>query len=362
MNCRCWFLLFKYWGVVVCDRDLCSPVSLAAFLLSRKQDYSRLHITMSVHNSDRVGPAPLKNLNAFNLPKLKKFPARAEAKAVGSSTAEGAENRNSAALFNPPADAASPVAEQTSSQVPAVKPTTVRKSKRQAKSRPSEITVYYDAVQSPDEVGTVSKQKPRQARAAKVPSKQVAAAPVQSSLPAAVDVVADTHHFDTQPEPMDAEDEPLSLNMLEEVQPAVADAHKASRRSRQQIDLLSEDDAAAEGAATTATRRRSRNSDKDSSEPAAPSGRQAGADQQQQQPAKAAEGFRDGQEIFKYMQQLAENAEQLLPQDDEQEQKKRGRGRAKKDLRLVDALHQSWKGKVGYCMPGAVSQCGVSMQ
>jgi hypothetical protein len=45
------------------------------------------------------------------------------------------------------------------------------------------------------------------------------------------------------------------------------------------------------------------------------------------------------------MQALAEDAAELLPQ--EQEQKKRGRGRAKKDLRLVDALHQCWQGKVG---------------
>ncbi|WIA22859.1 hypothetical protein OEZ86_009805 [Tetradesmus obliquus] len=46
------------------------------------------------------------------------------------------------------------------------------------------------------------------------------------------------------------------------------------------------------------------------------------------------------------MQALAEDAAELLPQ--EQEQKKRGRGRAKKDLRLVDALHQCWQGKSYY--------------
>jgi hypothetical protein len=47
------------------------------------------------------------------------------------------------------------------------------------------------------------------------------------------------------------------------------------------------------------------------------------------------------------MKQLAEDAAGLLPQDDADGGKRRGRGRPKKDLRLVDALHQSWQGKVG---------------
>jgi hypothetical protein len=46
------------------------------------------------------------------------------------------------------------------------------------------------------------------------------------------------------------------------------------------------------------------------------------------------------------MKQLAENAGELLPQDEADGGKKRGRGRPKKDMRLVDALHQSWQGKV----------------
>jgi hypothetical protein len=47
------------------------------------------------------------------------------------------------------------------------------------------------------------------------------------------------------------------------------------------------------------------------------------------------------------MKQLADDAAELLPQDDADGGKKRGRGRHKKDLRLMDALHQSWQGKVG---------------
>lgn len=70
------------------------------------------------------------------------------------------------------------------------------------------------------------------------------------------------------------------------------------------------------------------------------------------------------------MKQLAEDADALLPQDDDDDcggaggagggeagggnGRKRGRGRAKKDIRLVDALHQSWQGKVG-----AGCGCGV---
>lgn len=48
----------------------------------------------------------------------------------------------------------------------------------------------------------------------------------------------------------------------------------------------------------------------------------------------------------RYMKQLAEDAAELLPMDEADGGKKRGRGRPKKDLRLVDALHQSWQGKV----------------
>lgn len=48
------------------------------------------------------------------------------------------------------------------------------------------------------------------------------------------------------------------------------------------------------------------------------------------------------------MKQLADDASELLPQDDGAEGgRKRGRGRPKKDVRLVDALHQCWQGKVG---------------
>jgi len=46
------------------------------------------------------------------------------------------------------------------------------------------------------------------------------------------------------------------------------------------------------------------------------------------------------------MKQLADDAAELLPQEEAEGGKKRGRGRPKKDLRLVDALHQCWQGKV----------------
>jgi hypothetical protein len=49
------------------------------------------------------------------------------------------------------------------------------------------------------------------------------------------------------------------------------------------------------------------------------------------------------------MKQLAEDAAELLPQEDADGGKKRGRGRPKKDVRLVDALTKSWQGKVRLC-------------
>jgi hypothetical protein len=59
------------------------------------------------------------------------------------------------------------------------------------------------------------------------------------------------------------------------------------------------------------------------------------------------------------MKQLAEDAGVLLPQEEEGKGGRGcGRGRPKKDLRLVDALHQCWQGKVGRraCANGVV--CG----
>jgi hypothetical protein len=55
------------------------------------------------------------------------------------------------------------------------------------------------------------------------------------------------------------------------------------------------------------------------------------------------ENLTNGQEIFNAMKRLAEDAEALLPQEDEKEKKKK---RPKKELTLVEALQGSWQGKV----------------
>ncbi len=63
-------------------------------------------------------------------------------------------------------------------------------------------------------------------------------------------------------------------------------------------------------------------------------------------PDAEAAGFGNGQQIFDFMKGLADQADKILPQE-EPEQKKRGRGRQKKDPTLLEALHESWNGKVG---------------
>lgn len=128
---------------------------------------------------------------------------------------------------------------------------------------------------------------------------------------------------------------------------ASADAHDAQQDSRQQPQRRaagarsgrSSAERAVEEAAAMALDT-SDDSDAGGSEPAAAAavaGRQGSQDH-----------LRDGQEIYKYMKQLAEDASELLPQDEADGGKRRGRGRPKKDLRLVDALHQSWQGKSYY--------------
>lgn len=52
-----------------------------------------------------------------------------------------------------------------------------------------------------------------------------------------------------------------------------------------------------------------------------------------------------GQEVFNRMQRLAEQVERVVPQ--EEPEKKRARGRQKKEPTLMEALHKSWQGKVG---------------
>lgn len=52
--------------------------------------------------------------------------------------------------------------------------------------------------------------------------------------------------------------------------------------------------------------------------------------------------------FYRCMKQLADDAAEMLPLEEAEGGKRRGRGRPKKDLRLMDALHQSWQGKVQY--------------
>jgi hypothetical protein len=51
-----------------------------------------------------------------------------------------------------------------------------------------------------------------------------------------------------------------------------------------------------------------------------------------------------GQEVFNRMQRLAEQIDRVVPQ--EEPEKKRARGRQKKEPTLMEALHKSWQGKV----------------
>lgn len=304
---------------------------------------------MSTHNSERLGPAPLKSLNSFSLPRLKtdvtkKFIQRAESRWNSSGGAEDLENKDASA--NPPAcldEAASPPIEQAAKELPNSKPTTVRKSRRQAKSRHSEITVYYDAVQSPDDANTVTKQKPRGARAGRAQAKHLTSEVEQDS---ALVTTAEAPVLSLDCDAQLQAKAPGESGFRDLQQPSVA----AGASSSPEMDTIYVKETAAAPAAVANTRRRSKNSDKspDAQAPATDVQQEAAEQLQQQQLNKAAEGLRDGQEIFRYMQQLAEDAAGLLPQDDDQEQKKRGRGRAKKDLRLVDALHQSWNGKVSH--------------
>jgi hypothetical protein len=263
--------------------------------------------------------------------------------------------------------AASPAQDKGSKQAPAARLTTARKGKRaKARTRNSEVTVYYDAVQSPDDAVAKPqqqqhKQKQRSGRAAAAavaasteePNAAAAAAADDGCVnPAAAFMVDEDDLFPTQPEPMDADcdDQPL-LPPSSSLKAAAGGVTRVLRSSSS--DSLERAAAAAAGSsggrAGRSSRCRSRQEDHEPAAAAAASPAEDDADAEAAAPAATGGSqparLRDGAEIFKCMQALAEDAAELLPQ--EQEQKKRGRGRAKKDLRLVDALHQCWQGKVG---------------
>lgn len=300
--------------------------------------------------------------NAFHLPKLKKdvvAQKRSTTDKPGTNQPQGAakepENVPTDTLVATSPDAASPGQDAgRAAAAPAAKLTTARKGKRakpRTGARVSEVTVYYDAMQSPDDAVTKpAKAAQHKLRSTRAAAAQAATAEAKEAAGADHDAAAAAYDDDlyaTEPEPMEADcyedDQPSVVPMPEGntmqtgSTAAAATAAVASQASK------GKSQGSTEAAAALGGRQASLAGVGDSAEEpvaAGPSGRSTAAGAAEQ-PAK----LRDGQEIFKYMQQLAEDAEQLLPQ--EQEQKRRGRGRAKKDLRLVDALHQSWKGKVG---------------
>lgn len=54
--------------------------------------------------------------------------------------------------------------------------------------------------------------------------------------------------------------------------------------------------------------------------------------------------FKSGQDVYNYFKDLAQEAEHMLPQEED----KKGRKRNKKEPTLLEALHQSWQGKSYY--------------
>jgi hypothetical protein len=347
----------------------------------------------------RLQGAPLSiKTNAFHAPKLKrdvmasKLQTKQPVDRPGSASQRQAafkeaepENMQTgiseAAGASPAAvPAASPVPDRSSKQAPAARLTTARKGKRaKARTRNSEVTVYYDAVQSPDDAVAKPQQQPKQkqqrggraaataAAAAGLPAGDTdaaaAAAGASDDITAAAAAWAaeEDELFPTQPEPMDADygdQEDALLPMANRhnsgsLKAAAGGGSKRALRSSSSDSL--EQAAAAAGQAGRSGRLRNREDSADGTAAAAaaadsPAADEAADEAAAAEPAAAAgpgsqpARLRDGAEIFKYMQALAEDAAELLPQ--EQEQKKRGRGRAKKDLRLVDALHQCWQGKV----------------
>jgi hypothetical protein len=341
----------------------------------------------------RLQGAPLSiKTNAFHAPKLKRDVAsKLQTKQPSDRPVSGSQRQavpkeaepeniqsgayEAAGSSPPAAHAASLAAEKNSKPAPAVRLTTARKGKRgkaRTGNRNSEVTVYYDVVQSPDDAVAKPQQKQKQQRTGRAAASTATAA--EQGTIAATTAAGGSDHgtftaawtaeedemFPTQPEPMDAD----YGDQEEQLLPASA-GHNGSGSK-----------AAAAAAAAGGSERVLRSSSSGSLEQAAAaarsSGERAGRSSRQsrhrEEPVDAADDspasdaaadeaaaaavpagsqparLRDGAEIFKYMQALAEDAAELLPQ--EQEQKKRGRGRAKKDLRLVDALHQCWQGKV----------------
>jgi hypothetical protein len=326
------------------------------------------------------GPLSIKT-NAFHAPKLKrdvmasKLQTKHTADRCGSGIQRPAASREvetenahagiaEAAGASPSAvPAASPAQDKGSKQAPVARLTTARKGKRaKARTRNSEVTVYYDAVQSPDDAVAKSQQQHKQKQRSGRAAAAAAAATSTEDTRAAAAAAADDGYgtaaaafagdedelFPTQPEPMDADcDDQLLLPPHSSLKAAAGGSSRVLCSSSS--DSLERAAAGSSGGrAGRSSRCRSRQEDHETAAAAAASPAEHDAEAEAAVPAAAGGSqparLRDGAEIFKCMQALAEDAAELLPQ--EQEQKKRGRGRAKKDLRLVDALHQCWQGKV----------------
>lgn len=339
----------------------------------------------------RLQGAPLSiKTNAFHAPKLKrdvmasKLHTKQPADRPGSGSQRQAaikeaelENMQTgtyeAAGSSPAAvPATSPAPDRSSKPVPATRLTTAKKGKRaKPRTRNSEVTVYYDAVQSPEDAVAKPQQQHKQkqqrgGRAAAAAAAAVIAAVAASEegtdtaaaaagadeITAAAWTAEEDDLFPTQPEPMDADygdQEQLLLPLPDQHN---SGSTKVAAGGSKRVMRSSSSDALEEATAAAGRSSRHRNRAEPEDAAAAAAANSPATDDDTDVaavPASAAQGsqpgrLRDGAEIFKCMQALAEDAAELLPQ--EQEQKKRGRGRAKKDLRLVDALHQCWQGKV----------------
>jgi hypothetical protein len=331
--------------------------------------------------------APL-SLNVFHLPKLKKDltlkTQKADLQSKKNATQQSGDN-----TITQDAAAASDIASPDVVCAPSstCKATATRKSKR-SKARvvstgpEASQTVYYDAIQSPDDASTRTQQKRGSTRSREA---------VLASAAAPEAAAADEDMFATQPEPMEA-DYDTDCADVATVRQAPDDGTASRACSAQPSQQQEQCEARVQVAAAVETGNRTAGADAgvnkrknvprgrhtgaaDTAAAGSRSQRQHGAvaaakaaaeasivgddgeervhskegeDQQQQHGSAPAgkQSLKDGQEIFKYLQRLAEDAAELLPQ--EQEQKKRGRGRPKKDLSLVDALHQCWNGKVSF--------------